>query len=789
MRILNKTVSIILSVMMILSIIPLTASAAEYTGKCGDNVFWEFNSSTGVFTVFGSGDMEDYNVTFSDGRAWREYIDLITSVYIEEGVTSIGERSFYKCTALKKVTISNSVTSINRAAFMRCSELDCITIGEGMKEISYYEAIPHGVSIYYAGTVAQWYEIEKNSSENFSEQSPVQCSDGDLAPSRKFNKEMQWRLGVGGILTISGEGEINDQVKKEQLWKNYNSKIKKVVIEEGVTAIGSNSFYNCDNLTDITIPNSVVTINFDFAPVLTTINYNGTSAEWEQVLENNNKANLNLFKVKCTDETLLPHGSCGENLTWLFDSDTGELTISGTGDMYDYIVDYEDFINLIDTRPWGKLMGRVKQIVVCEGVTSIGAYAFACQEEIEPQIESVMLPTTLLSIGNFAFQYCETLTDISIPANLTTIGTDAFAYCENLERIALGDKVTSIGSGAFSWCLNLEKVILGEGITSIEHSVFFHCRDLKEINLPTTITSIGSAAFSYSGLTNFVIPKDVSAIELRTFAGCSELESVTIGNQVTRIGNSAFEYCGSLKTIFIPESVKQIGSTAINGCKSLENICVAEDNPYYSSDKSGVLFNKDKTILLQYPSGNKREKYVVPDSVITIDEYAINKSNNLKTIVFGEGTQQIKYMAFAYSKNLETIIIKNKINYLGLNAFYECNNLSDIYYFGSVEQWADISTIFPDYAKVHFNCKNTVVSPTCTKHGITEYTCECCGVYDWEYSANPTGHTLNDDGVCEVCGDKEVSTSPVNTQMLSIESVFAMIISLLAKLFGIFAVA
>ena len=69
-------------------------------------------------------------------------------------------------------------------------------------------------------------EIEKNSSENFSEQSPVQCSDGDLAPSRKFNKEMQWRLGVGGILTISGEGEINDQVKKEQLWKNYNSKIK-----------------------------------------------------------------------------------------------------------------------------------------------------------------------------------------------------------------------------------------------------------------------------------------------------------------------------------------------------------------------------------------------------------------------------------------------------------------------------------------------------------------------------------------------------------------------------------
>ena len=237
MRILNKTVSIILFVMMILSIIPLTASAAEYTGKCGDNVFWEFNSSTGVFTVFGSGDMEDYNVTFSDGRAWREYIDLITSVYIEEGVTSIGERSFYKCTALKKVTISNSVTSINRAAFMRCSELDCITIGEGMKEISYYEAIPQGVSVYYAGTIEQWYDIETTSGCNFSrDEFPVRCSDGDLAPSRKFNKEMQWRLGVGGILTISGEGEINDQVKKEQLWKNYNSKIKKVVIEEGVTA-------------------------------------------------------------------------------------------------------------------------------------------------------------------------------------------------------------------------------------------------------------------------------------------------------------------------------------------------------------------------------------------------------------------------------------------------------------------------------------------------------------------------------------------------------------------------
>jgi hypothetical protein len=83
----------------------------------------------------------------------------------------------------------------------------------------------------------------------------------------------------------------------------------------------------------------------------------------------------------------------------------------------------------------------------------------------------------------------------------------------------------------------------------------------------------------------------------------------------------------------------------------------------------------------------------------------------------------------------------------------------------------------------------TQILPTCTTHGYTKYTCEHCSATYFDYTSNPTGHTLNDEGVCETCGEKEVSTNHRNLQMLSVESVFAMITSLLAKLFGIFTVA
>ena len=164
----------------------------------------------------------------------------------------------------------------------------------------------------------------------------------------------------------------------------------------------------------------------------------------------------------------------------------------------------------------------------------------------------------------------------------------------------------------------------------------------------------------------------------------------------------------------------------------------------------------------------------------------------IKCVELSEGITSIGIYAFDDCTALSVVELHDSVKLIGQSAFRGCTNLTDVYYSGTQEQMNKITVERYNNdildAKLHLNYQKTEVIPTCTNHGYIQYSCDLCGICDTDYTSNPTGHTLNEDGVCEVCGEKEVSTNHVNPQMLSIESVFAMIISLLAKLFGIFSV-
>ncbi len=437
-------------------------------------------------------------------------------------------------------------------------------------------------------------------------------------------------------------------------------------------------------------------------------------------------------------------GTCGDNLTWALDTDTGVLEISGIGAM----TNYSSYSNV----PWYKYISDIKTIKISNGVTNI---------------------------GDFAFYTCDNLTNITIPDSVTSIGADAFCFCRNLTSVTIPDSLTSIGADAF-----------------------WYCENLTNITIPDSVTSIGGYAF----------------------CGCKNLTSITI-----------------------PDSVTNIGADTFLSCTSLTSIIVDSANTAYSSDEYGVLFNKDKTELIQYPIGNSRTSYIIPNNVTNIGDYAFSSCGNLANISIPYSVTNIGNHTFSHCSNLTSITIPDKVSSIGdaafwncesltsitipnsvtsigANAFLHCESLTDVYYLGNEEEWAKITigsynscltnatihfikphihshvsiitaatcttqgyttytcnecgdTYIDDYTDaLGHSCTSSVTKPTCTEQGYTTYTCtrSGCGYSDMGNYKSATGHSYGDweeipatcekSGsrykVCSACSDKVTETIP-----------------------------
>ena len=334
-------------------------------------------------------------------------------------------------------------------------------------------------------------------------------------------------------------------------------------------------------------------------------------------------------------------GQCGDNLTWSLDVETGVLTIEGTGDMWNwhYISPWKDGTNHLS----------VKSVVLPDGLTSIGNSAFDdCFN-----LSGVTIPDGVTHIGDNAFSDCGII-NIIIPGSVKTIGSSAFSGCQNLESVIISDGVKSIASGAFLKSENLKSVKLPDSITTIAEELFYGCRSLTSITIPDSVTSIGDHAFIYCGLT-----------------------SITIPGSVTSIGGNAFSWCDSLTNITIPNSVTMIDDYAFHYCSSLETIKVDSSNPAYSSDECGVLFNKNKTLLIQYPEGNTKTSYTIPGSVLTIDSAAFYGCDSLENIIIPDSVTSIFDSAFVGCNSLTSITIPDSVKMIGDHAL-QCTSLVNI---------------------------------------------------------------------------------------------------------------
>ncbi len=568
----------------------------------------------------------------------------ITNVIIPEGVKSIDYYAFAYCSNLKNITLSNTITNIGYGAFYYCTSLTSVTIPDSVTSIGSlaFSSCSSLLSISIPDSVTEIGSLAFNwcNSLKYNEYDNAYYLGNDKNPYLWLVK------AKSNISTCIING--NCKYILVETFRCYNTLLS-ITIPGSVTSIGISAFYECSNLT--------------------TLYYNGTISDWLNI-EFESPTSNPIHNENCNNFYILDENGSIEN----------------EGHKYSLLTD----------------------IIIPDDVTSIGYCAFDnCST-----LTSITIPNSVTSIGNYAFRGCSNLTSVTLGTNVKSIGSCAFASCENLTNITIPNSVTIIGSYAFENCSNLTNITIPDSITSIGSNAFKECSNLQfneydnayylgNENNPylvlvkaksTSITScvinencklITNAFMDCDKLINILIPEGVSSIGSSAFSNCSSLTSIVIPDSVTSIGGSAFYYCSNLTSITIPDSVTSIGSSAFKYCSNLqyneyENAYYLgnENNPYLVLVKNKwtnydtYTINENCKIICNesFESCDKVVTISIPNSVISIGEFAFSRCENLTSIIIGNGVTSIDYCAFDY-----------------------CSKLKNVYYKGTIEEWNEIS--------------------------------------------------------------------------------------------------
>ena len=656
--------------------------SSSWNGQCP--VVWDCNNNEVATDGYVYGIIDRIRYAWQDGvaivarqpRSLSGDIEIPISVAyrgVAYPVTRIDTQAFYGCGRLTSIEIPASVTSIGDNAFYGCIGLKSVTlpfVGESID----------ATSNMHFGYIFGASSYEHNGAYVPDSLRTVIITGGTRIEGSAF-------YGCNGLtsITLPFIGESIDGTSNTHFGYIFGASTYKdqgdyvpdslrTVMITGLTrgelpgsmtSVPSNAFFNCSGLTRIELPNSVSYIGMSAF-------YNCNSLTSMEIPSGVTSIAPSAF-YNCSRLTSITLPFIGESIDGTSNTHFGYIFGASS---YDYNDDY---------------VPKSLRTVMITGGTQIGNSAFyGCGG-----LTDIKLPRSVISIGMHAFYGCSGLTSVTFDDNsrLTSIGVSAFEDCGGLVSVSFGNdsRLTSIGDRAFSGCGKLTNFEIPAHVMKIGASAFSGCSKLIQTEngvgyvgrwvvdcdgTGTTITlrdnTVGiakAAFFGRSRLTSIAIPSGVTAIGASAFCGCSGLTSVTFGenSQLTSIGESAFSGCGGLTSIAIPNSVTSVGASAFEDCSGLKSVSIGDIATWCAIDFDDAEANPLRYAHNLYLNGELVTELVIPNSVTSIGDYALEGCSGLASIE-----------------------IPASVTSIGAGAFYNCGGLTRIT-FGANSQLTSIS--------------------------------------------------------------------------------------------------
>ena len=576
----KRLLSILLVLLMALTLLPLGALADSNNKKCGENLTWEF--ADGILTISGTGDMYDYSS--ADPAPWSEYNDIIASITISDGVTSIGDNAFHSCCAESIDLQCTSLVSIGKNAFSRCTMLTSIFIPESVQSIgSEAFSLCEGLSMVELPTTL------------------TKIPDGIFTDCALLDS-----ITIPDTVTEIGANAFSKCTE-----------FSLTGLPSSIKSIGTAAFANCGRIESLALPKTLDSIGEAAfgGTIIDKASFDGTLEKWAAIggdacciaqdkidfLEHTcdfggswqydtqkhwKQCSCNKTQNEgahtgdgdtCTvcDAALseaLGSGSIDGGLSWSL-SRSGALTISGSGKM-------PDFSSVANAAPWDKQKDKIQSVVIESGVQSISGGAFSgCTA-----LEKLSISETVTQIAPNAFGGCTSLAAFEVAEGnkaFLSVGGVLFSADKELLRYPVGKSAdytvpsgtVAIAGGAFKDCSKLESLVIPDSVTAIGKSAFENCAALKRITLPKSIAKLEALTFSgCAALAEITLPDGLKTLGEKVFSGCAALKSVKIPAEVTVIPAEAFSGCSSLESITIPKNVSHIKERAFDGCTALKKV-------------------------------------------------------------------------------------------------------------------------------------------------------------------------------------------------------------------------
>ena len=434
------------------------------------------------------------------------------------------------------------------------------------------------------------------------------------------------------------------------------SALKSITIPDSVVYIGKKAFYKCINLSEVTIGKGADTIGisaFGGCTNLETVYFNAT---------NSSDIRGYLGLVTYSPDLASPFVGCTKLSDFIIGASVEaiscKLFITNKS-----LFSYDCSLTTINIPAATKEISDTSALSYCREINSINVDSDNLFYE---SIDGVLFDKNsrkLIKYPNTKESTCYTT-----PAGYSHIAEKAFFYCDNLKELVLSDDVVTVDNSAISYCRSLEKVYIGANIIDMSDTEYKECSALSEINVDEN-NSI------YSSKDGVLFNKNMTV--LIEYPEGNKRETYSIPDGVFTLLDNSFYSNSYLEVLEIPYSVTEIKNTKFEYFDKLSEINVDENNSIYSS-KDGVLFNKNMTVLIEYPQGNSRKTYSVPYGVKTISGNAFYYTEKIEKVVLPSTLSEIGANVFAGCSSLKFVSIPENITVINIDTFEYCKSFENI---------------------------------------------------------------------------------------------------------------